>query len=422
LNYKRPPKWLWIFILILGLGILSLLTWGNYKFTQSNPGGTDFLVHWMGTKNFIKEGVSPYSEETTREIQILQYGREARVGEPDLKFISPFYSIALYLPFAFINDFNVALGLWMTFLEVGVLLLLWSTLRLVDWRPDSIMLAGLAILTLFWFHSVRPLVLGSSIIWVSLALVFSLIALKANQDELAGVLLAFSTIKPMAILFPILFILIWAGFQKRWKIVFWFLSVTGLLFGLAFLFLPNWVMQNLSTLIPYLTNQEYGTPALVLEFLLPVRGTQVGQVISIISGAALLFEWIISFRQRSFSRFLWTVCLTMVLGQWLGVPAAAQDFIILYPAIILGLYLLEARWHRSGRLFGTIFGLLFFAGIWAIFLGAGGQIAQPQLDPALFFPLPLITLIMMYWVRWWANQPNQTWFDSLSRNSDYFGL
>ena len=66
------------FLSIVGLIIfVAILGRANYRFAVQNPGGNDFLVHWLGTRSFITEGISPYSDEVALRIQMLVYGHPA---------------------------------------------------------------------------------------------------------------------------------------------------------------------------------------------------------------------------------------------------------------------------------------------------------------------------------------------------------
>jgi hypothetical protein len=49
----------WYIVAILIIAALIMVTWANYKFVQENPGGNDFLVHWVGTRALLVDGLSP---------------------------------------------------------------------------------------------------------------------------------------------------------------------------------------------------------------------------------------------------------------------------------------------------------------------------------------------------------------------------
>jgi hypothetical protein len=45
-----------------------------------------------------------------------------------------------------------------------------------------------------------------------------------------------------------------------------------------------------------------------------------------------------------------------------------------------------------------------------MYLPAAGWEFSRIIAPAFFFPLPILLLIVLYWVRWWAVRPPM-WFD-----------
>ncbi|HET8706186.1 MAG TPA: glycosyltransferase family 87 protein, partial [Pseudomonadales bacterium] len=191
------------------LALLALVTWGNYRFAKENPGGNDFLVHWMGTRSLIMQGLNPYSDEVALKIQNFAYGHPAEKGEHELRVAYPLYSIIVFLPFSLISNFNLARAFWMTILEAGIILLTLLSLRLARWRVKPVMLIVLLLFSVFWYHGLRPLINGNAVILVALGLAGGFLALKNGADELAGVLFAFTTIKPQVVVLVLAFVVIW---------------------------------------------------------------------------------------------------------------------------------------------------------------------------------------------------------------------
>ena len=113
----------WVGAVLLSIVFLVLLTIANYQYARNNPGGTDFLVHWLGTRAYFTEGISPYSDQVAVQIQNMVYGRTALPGEHELRVAYPFYSVILFFPLALIQDFTVARAVWMTILEIGLIAL-----------------------------------------------------------------------------------------------------------------------------------------------------------------------------------------------------------------------------------------------------------------------------------------------------------
>ena len=402
----------WYLSILLIILVLVLITWANYNFVQQNPGGNDFLVHWVGTRSLFVDGLSPYSDAVAERIQTIAYGRPALSGEHELRVAYPLYSVVVFLPFALISDYELSRALWMTLLEVGLIGLALLSLRLTRWKMSIWLLPFFLIFSIFWYHSLRPLINGNAVILVALALVAALAALRANRDELAGILLGFSTIKPHLVLVPIIFFLIWTIADRRWGTLTWLVITVVLVSASAALFVPDWPLQNLREILAYSSYNPPGTPGAVFEAWLPATGRQLGWVLSGILGLILIVEWVLA-RRKDFRWFLWTASLTLVISQWIGIQTDPGNFILLFFPLVLVFSKWSERWGRAGNIVISIAMLLLFILPWAIFLQTITYGDQPLQHPIMFFPLPLFLLLTLYWVRWWAIKPRRLMVDEL---------
>lgn len=411
---SRSSTYSIIVLLVLGTGLFGLLVWGNYRYTSQNPGGNDFLVHWLGTKSFFEDGLSPYSDEVALRIQTMVYGRAARAGEHELRVAYPLYSIFVFLPFALISDYNLSRAVWMAVLETGLIAMAFLSLRLVRWRPKPLILALFLLFSVFWYHALRPVILGNVVILIALAIVAILLAIRAGNDEFAGILMALITIKPQVVLLFILFVSIWAASQGRWKIIIWFLIGMFFLVGIATILIPDWILQNLREVLRYPSYNPPGTLPAALGAIIPQGGERLGRVISGIVVLVVLVEWFLN-RKSEFRAFLWTTCLTLTGSFWIGLQTDPGNFIVAYPALVLTFAVWVERWRNRGVVLSVIVMFLLFIGIWEIFLSTVEMDYQPIQSPIMFLPLPLFLFIMLYWNRWWAVRPPRVWFDSIQQ-------
>jgi hypothetical protein len=402
----------WYIVAILIIAALIMVTWANYKFVQENPGGNNFLVHWVGTRALLVDGLSPYSDTVAERIQTLAYGRPAEPGEHELRVAYPLYSGLIFLPYALIADYDLARAVWMTTLEVALIGLAFLSLNLTRWKMSLWLLPLFLLFSVFWYHSLRPLINGNAVILVALFLAGAFAAIKSERDELAGILLALSTIKPHLVLLPIIFVLIWTISFGRWKTLGWMLISLGLLSISAALFIPDWPLQNLREIMAYVSYNPPGTPGAVFEIWLPATGRKLGWGLSVILGLILLVEWILV-RWKRFRWFLWTGSLTLVVSQWIGIQTDPGNFILLFLPLVLVFAMWGERWGRVGNGVIIIVIALLFVLPWAIFLQTVAYGDQPMQHPVMFFPLPLFLLITLYWVRWWAIQPRQLMVEEL---------
>ena len=407
----------WYIVAILIIAALVMVTWANYVFVQENPGGNDFLVHWVGTRALIVDGLSPYSDTVAERIQTLAYGRPAEPGEHELRVAYPLYSGLIFLPYALIADYDLARAVWMTTLEAALIGLAFLSLNLTRWKMSMWLLPLFLLFSVFWYHSLRPLINGNAVILVALFLAGAFAAIKSEKDELAGILLGLSTIKPHLVLLPIIFVLIWTISSGRWKTLGWMLISLALLSISAALFVPDWPLQNLKEILAYVSYNPPGTPGAVFEIWLPATGRRFEWGLSVILGLILLGEWILS-RKKEFRWFLWTGSLTLVVSQWIGIQTDPGKFILLFLPLVLVFAMWEERWGRVGNGVTIFVMVLIFVLPWAIFLQTIAYGDQPMQHPVMFFPLPLFLLVTLYWVRWWAIQPRQLLVEELRAYED----
>lgn len=399
-------------IVIAGIVLLGGLTFGNYRFAKTNPGGNDFLTRWLATRLLITQGSDPYSEDVALKIQNFAYGAPAKPGEDEMRFAYPLYSILIFLPFAFFKSYTAARALWMTVLEVAIILIPILSVRLVRWRVSRVMLVVLLLFSVLWYHGLRALINGNVVVLLTLLLVGGFLALREGADELAGVLFAFSTAKPQVVVLVLAFVVIWAINQRRMKLVGWLFGTVLLLSASAALLVPNWIVENLREILRYPTYTQPGSPQAAFIARWPDFGARVGWALTAVMALIILVEWWNN-RNAEFPGFLWAACLTMVAGQWTGIQTDPGNYIVLLPAMILAFSLLDDRWKAGGKWFVLLSLLGLLVGLWALFLNTVQRGAQPIQSPVMFFPLPAFLLIALYWVRWWAVEPPTVWYDML---------
>lgn len=401
-------------ILLLG-AILAGLVWANLHFTRSWGGGTDFLVQWLSIRTFATSGVNPYDEGIRAELERMVYGQDAGSGQQKLKLISPLYLGALDLPFALTSDFPLARALWMLLLQAALALLAWLSIRLVNWRARWFSLLPLFLFIFFSYHGLRALVSGNPAILTALLIVWMLLALRSRRDELTGFLLALTTIQPQIVVFLVIFILLWTAAQRRWGVIVWFFASLAIMTTLGIFFSAEWPLEYLRVLWRYREFFPLGSPGRAFHTWWPGLGRQLGWLLTILLGGLLAVEWFAAIR-KDFRWFLWTVCLTLAVSPWLGVPTDPRYFVTLFPVLILVLSVMEERMGASGRWLGLAGLLILFVGQWGLFAVRLSAETLDQQQFAFLFHLPLTAIIGLYWVRWWAIRPPRLYVEELRKN------
>ncbi len=389
-----------VFILLLMIS----LAYTNYRYTSQYPGGNDFLSRWVGTRLFLTKGLSPYGEQATRQIHEMAYGRDARPGEDQMLFAYPMYSVIIVAPFALIAEYSLARALWMTVLEVSLILITFIGLSLSRWKPSSWLLSILLIFSFLWYYGLRPVINGNLAIIVALLIGLALMALKSELDSLAGFLLALTTIKPQMVVLLIPLLLIWAISHRRWNLILSFVGSLILLMAGFSLFIPDWIVQNFRQVLSYPTYTLPSTPQAILVNWLPGVGKQLGWTISILMAILLLLEWR-SVVGKEYRWLLWTACFTLVITNLIGIQTATENYVAMFLGLVLVFATLDKRWQRAGRLLVLVCMMFLLLGTWTLFLTTLQSGDQPIQHPILFFIFPAFLLPSLYFVRWWAIRP-----------------
>jgi len=399
-----------ILVIVLGIVIVAGLFWVNLQFSRNNPGGNDFLVHYMGTRSLIIDNLSPYSDEVAVRIQTAAYGHPAQGIEHELRVAYPLYSVFLFAPFAVINDYEIARAAWMTVLEIALVAMAFLSIKLVGWKPSLSIQGSILLFSLIWYHAVRGIINGNAVILIGLLLIGVFLYIKSEKDELAGILLAITTIKPHLVILIIPFILIWTIYQKRWKVLAWFIGSMAILISLGLLIIPDWIYQNIWEILKYPDYNPAGTMAAALAEWLPNLEKVLKWGIAIILGFVLFIEsW--KARKGNFPHFLWTGLLILMIGQWIGIQTDPGNFILLFPGLILVLSILVNRWEEQRTWISIGYLGFLFIIPWIIFVITIQRTYQPVQSPIMFIPLPLISLLSLYWTKWWVISSSRIHWD-----------
>lgn len=302
---------------------------GGYAF------GGDFYPIWLTGRELLFHGTNPYTQEMTREIQIGLYGRAmepARRADPPTDFRAfayPLYTDLLaapLLPFSF-DVVRVVLGILLPLLTAASLILWLRAFRL-DAPPGSLAIA--IILLLVSYPVLEGLYALQAGLLVGAALAASVASLARGRFLLAGMLLAFASVKPQLVWLLALWLLLWAisDWKRRKNFVFGFTLTLALLVLVSELVLPGWMADWWRSLVGY---SHYTLPPLTQLVLGRFLGIAVGLFLLALSAA---IGWrTLHFPAGSASFSLATsfvLAVTVVLAPTGG---AVYDQVVLTPAL-----------------------------------------------------------------------------------------
>ncbi len=393
------PNWLRIVLLIGLLVFLIGLFVANYSFVRQSPGGNDFLARWTGAHYWLVEGVNPYDEEVSLAAQTMIYGRPAdpSKGEDIAHFVYPLPAMLFFGPFGFL-PFPIARAIWMTILEICLVVLALIGLRLARWSPDRFTQAAVILFSILWYHGARAVIIGQFAVIEAVLIAIALFAIQREWDEAAGIILALTIAKPQMSFLIIPFVLLWSLRAKRFRIVGWFLGGVTVLIAGSLIALPSWPLGWLGQLLSYPSYTDLGSPISILTSFLPGGGGIANLILTGLLSLYLLWEWIMA-AGKDDPWFQWAAALTIVITNLIAFRTATTNYVVMLPALLIIFKTWEDRWGKGGLIASllTLLGLL--VGLWVLFLAT----VQGNVEHAvMYLPLPILTLLGLLWSRWWV--------------------
>lgn len=378
-------------------------------FTEPAPGMNDFMSRWEGARSFFEDGLSPYSDEASLNIQERIYGR-AVIGNEDPGFFAyPFYTVFFVgptVPF----DYAWASAMWMVALAASLIIALFLLLDFYSWQPAPLVLGALLLWALMDYFASRGLFLGQPSHVVYVLQVLTLWAVFRRQDELAGVALALSTFKPQMGYLLVLLLLLWGVRARRLNFVGAFAVTFGGLMLASFALQPDWFGAWIDQvrLYPEYTAAAYpdtGSPVWIVTQHYLGLGDAGEWTVNLLLLAPMLWAWYGLLVENKQERFLWTVALTLVVGHMVALRTATPHFVVFNIMIVFYLKRIS-RVYGNLAAIGVIVGLFVFS--WAQFaITVQGRDSLEH--PSLFLPLPIamLTLLWLTRHRWWSEAAPQ---------------
>jgi hypothetical protein len=375
--------------------LLALAVYLTYVvFTSKYPGANDFYSRWAGGCALLREGLNPYSEAATLAIQEGMYGRPALPDEDQVAFAYPLYSLLFFFPLCITQNYALVQAIWLWLLLIALVASAILCMRLVDWRAGP----WVWVLTIMWvvllYYSFRALILGQFAIWVLLAMVAVLWALRHQYDTWAGILLALATIKPQMVYLAIPWILLWTVGQRRWRLWVGFLAAMASLILGSMLLLPSWLPDFARQVWAYPSYTVFGSLTwMIVQYSLGLGQTAETFVMVLLGLVIVVLGW--RLWTGTWDQMLWMLGLLLVLTNFLTPRIATTNYILFIPWFIWGYRRMQREWHRWGGWVVLATQATLLIGPWALFLVT----IQGDFEQApVYFPLPAATMLMLLWL------------------------
>lgn len=396
-------------VTILFLVVSTALVFANLSLT----GGGDFYVHWVGARAFLFDSIDPYSGEVPVRVQELVYEGPAQAGDEPYILDTPFHILLLFFPLSFLPDPQLARAIFTLILELALFALAYFSLRLTDWEVPRFLYVLFFLFCIFNFYAVQAILEASPVLLLGLIYAGILLALRAEQDELVGALMAVSLFYWEAGA-PFLFLVAWRIYKEgRIRVYAGFGMLSIILLAISFLLYPNW-------LIPYLRagmnnlRADFGfTIHEAFSQIFPSLGGTLAWIFIGILVILLGYEWSTA-HNAEFRRFYWACCLSLAAAPMLGFRTEMENLAVLVIPLAFIFAVVHDRWQRIGNGLTTLLLLAAFLVPWVMYFFVLPRLGQVT-DGIMFLFAPLFTLLGLYWMRWWALRPPRTWVDLAPR-------
>jgi hypothetical protein len=380
--------------------------YANLKYIKG--GGGDFYVLWAGSRAFVVDKMEPYSGEVAGRVQELVYHDAAAPGQKPYILEMPFHLLLLFFPFSLFSDPSVARAFFTLILEGAVLILALLSLRLTESKVPRLyyfLFVGIAGLN---YYSSQAIYAASPVLLLGLAYAGILVCLRNGMDEMTGALLAVS-IQHWEVGAPFLILVILrASHEKRTGVLAGFFMTSFILLAISFLLYPGWVISYLRALVNN-RRTDFGLDIRsVLDHLLPSFGHSFAWIFVFLLLLVLLFEWSRA-RNADFRRFYWAACLSLAAAPLLGFRTEIGSLAVLVIPMALIFSIIHDRWQGLGAGVVILWMVLIMVFPWLLYFKsrtAGGISVE-----LVFIALPMLTIMGLYWMRWWALHPPRTWID-----------
>lgn len=389
------------------------MLWFNLTYLPRFTTGGHFSGYWTWSRTFLLDGHSPYTQTSLNRIQRLHSQLGENEADSNTALTHPLHAVLFLVPFALVDDYPLAQALWTTALSAALLFLTFYSLHITGWRIQPWLAVLLALFGLAWFYGAFALLNGDLAVLIAVLVALFYGALKAGLDELGGFLLALATAAPLLVALLVLFALLWAFFQRRWRFLTWFLGSLVLFVFAGILFLPAWPLQYFEFMRAYLIEGSWLSAHTAFALLSPGIGARLALLFSAVLGALLLWEWWQACSSPEVGRFLWAAFLTLTFSTLLGIPASPAAPLVLFMPLVFILSIYDVRWPRIGRGMVLASLILLFILPWLIYFRLTQTAAASETISFMLFPLPVYMIFGLYWVRYWAVRSHRLWVKDL---------
>lgn len=409
-RYKRTPISHYVFIGLLLLGVAALCFLSSFVM-QRVPFQDQFVLPWAATRMWLLEGVSPYddavialAEETLAESSYL-------ASLPDSATLTDLaINLVFYIPFSLI-PYEISRVIWLTMLIIATGAIGYLGLVLSGWKAGRVGKVCVVLMTVLWIPGVNVILTGQLTLIIILLLLLSIYLILHEEDTRVGFILSLTFGSFLTSGLILLFLLIWSISRRRWSIIVAYLSGITFLFIVTLLLIPSWLTDWLRVILDIYTDWTWiHTPLMDCAAFLPGIEKYLSIFLHVVFGIYLL-TLCITLLGKSEEEFIWKFLQFLVVAFLFNIQDDVGMLLLVLPGAFLMFRFWSERWRILGFLFTWILIILLAVGSW--FLVKSEDLFVEEISmPVLVVCFPILVIIGLIWIRWWAFTIPQLPFES----------
>ena len=254
---------------------------------------------------------------------------------------------------------------------------------------------------MFWLPGASAILAGHLAPIIIVLLLAGIYLVVNGQNTTAGLLLSmtFSSFPSSGLILIVL--LIWGASQRRWSLLSGYFSGVIFLLVISWLVMPSWFMEWAAVMIETYQGWDWvNTPMMSLAALLP----GITSPLSIFLHGSLIVYSImltVTILGQSDRIFLYKIFTVFIIAYLLHIEPSIFLLILMIPGMFMVFRSWSDRWGLFGKLLSWGVLVLIGVGSWLLVYSTT-DFMQPDYGPFLTIGYPLLVLLAMIWIRWWA--------------------
>ena len=397
-----------VILVILGLTLL------NVELDQKVVLEDQFAIRWNAARYWMKEGWSPYSDETQQEaIKLLETNNSLPNGREQGYFLDPAWVVYLFIPISFV-PYPIAKAIWMMLTQLSIVASFLLAIKLSGIKMNGIEIFFSCLLGVLFYPLVRASLSASMLpFFIMLTLLAIQLAL-GGQGSQAGLLLLIAIwFNPVAI-FAIVFLLIYLGSKRDNSLAQMLLIGFAFLMVTTLILFPNWIQEWFASLIRLDPGLDWlDTPWMGIARAFPGAYAQVAIGLHLFSFIMLLVEWY-GLGGKNDRGVRWKLMLTLIVSYFFNLYSDGSLLLFVLPAFFLFFKYFSEKWPVSGKIM-----------LWISYIGLivmSWRLVSDPLDgfpkehAVIFLLVPSLIFLGLQYFRWWAIASPKALVESKNNN------